>query len=244
MAEKITARIFRYDPSTDEAPRYETHEVDFVDDGTGIMTALQVLHAINYDEGAFGYDHNCSSGLCGRCAMTIDGVPRLACWTPLEPGEHTFEPLAGFPVIKDLVVDKSAARQRFIDVDNSIKTVDPIVELPDIDYDLYWETLERLNMCRECMQCYAVCPVMAENPGGRFVGPGALAQIAQRHLDGEDQSDRIAQAVFSGLWDCTLCGKCSGVCPSGIRHVELFQEMQDEARARGLVPADTGKSFE
>ncbi len=240
----ITAKIFRYDPSVDEEPHYSTHEVEWIDDGTGIMTALQVLHAINYDEEAFGYDHNCSSGLCGRCSMLIDGKPGLACWTPLEPGEHTFEPLPGFPVIKDLVVDRSKARQQFVNVDTTIHTVDPIVTLPDIDYELYWETLERLNMCRECMQCYAVCPVLKDGNNTRFVGPGAMGQIAQRYFDTEDQSDRLGQAVFSGLWDCTLCGECTAVCPSGIKHVELFQKMQEDARERGLVPSeDVEKDF-
>lgn len=232
----IVAKIYRYDPSVDAEPYYTTHEVAWIDDPSGIMTALQVLHAINYDDEAFGYDHNCGSGLCGRCAMLIDGKPSLACWTPLEPGEHVFEPLPGFPVIKDLVVDKARARQKFVMADTSVKTVDPIVTLPDIEYDLYWETLERLNMCRECMNCYAVCPQMQGANWNTYIGPGALAQIAQRMLDGEDQADRVGQAVFAGLWNCIDCGSCSAVCPSGIDHVGLHTLLKDAARERGLEP--------
>lgn len=232
----ITAKIFRYDPSVDDEPTYSTHEVEWVEDGTGFMTALQVLNAIDYDQEAFAHDYNCCSGLCGRCSMMIDGKPTLACWTPLEPGEHTFEPLEGFPVVKDLVVDKSKARAKFVDVNTSIQTVDPIVKLKDIDYELYWETLERINMCRECMQCYSVCPNMRLTDNwSSYVGPGAMAQIAQRHLDGEDESDRIAQAVFAGIWNCILCGQCDEVCPSGIKHADLFKMMRDEAEERGLV---------
>lgn len=241
----MTAEIFRYDPTTDDEPYYSTHEVEVPEDDSGILTAMQVLHAVNYDEEAFGYDFDCCSGLCGRCSMMIDGEPGLACWTPLKPGKHTFEPLAGFPVIKDLLVDRDKARQRFVDVNTSIQTVDPIVNLPDIDYTLYWETLERLNMCRECMQCYSVCPQMklSEN-WGSFVGPGAMAQIAQRYLDTEDQSDRLGQAVFSGLWDCILCGSCASVCPSGIQHVDIFTKMREDATARGLVRSDDKVDFE
>lgn len=232
----IIAKVFRYDPAVDAEPYYATYEVPWIDDPSGIMTALQVLHAINYDIEAIGYDHNCDSGLCGRCAILVDGTPKLACWARLEPGEHTFEPLPGFPVIRDLVVDKSKARSKFVLVDTSIKTVDPIVTLADIDYDLYWNTLERLNMCRECMNCYAVCPQMANGNWNSYVGPGALAQIAQRVLDGEDQADRIGQAVFAGLWKCIECGLCSSVCPSGIDHVGLHQMMKEQAEARGLKP--------
>lgn len=241
----FTAEIYRYDPSIDDEPHFSTHEVDIEEDESGIFTAMQVLHAVNYDEEAFGYDYDCCSGLCGRCSMTIDGKPGLACWTQIEPGKHTFEPLNGFPVIKDLVVDRSKARQRFVDANTSIQTVDPIVKLPDIEYDLYWETLERLNMCRECMQCYAVCPQMQMADGwSSFVGPGAMAQIAQRYLDGEDQGDRLGQAVFSGLWSCILCGSCASVCPSGIPHVDLFTKMQEDAKQRGLVRKDEEVRFE
>lgn len=232
----ITAEIYRYDPSIDEEPYFSTHEVEIEEDSSGIVTAMQVLHAVNYDEEAFGYDYNCCSGLCGRCSMEIDGKPSLACWTPLGPGKHSFEPLTGFPVLKDLLVDRSKARQRFIDVNTSIQTVDPIVTLPDIDYTLYWETLERLNMCRECMQCYSVCPQMQlEDNWSSYVGPGAMAQIAQRYLDPEDQADRVGQAATSGLWDCILCGNCDAVCPSGISHVTIFTQLREEATARGLV---------
>lgn len=246
MAEFITAKIYRYDPSVDVEPYYTTHEVEFVDDGTGIMTALQVLNTINYDEEAIAFDCNCYSGLCGRCAMLVDGRPCLACWKPLEPGEHTFEPLPGFPVIRDLVVNKDSVRQHFVTVDNSVKSVEPIVTISDMDYELYWETMERLNMCRECMNCYAVCPAYNGEGTNRFVGPGAMAQIAQRHLDDEDQSDRIGQAVFSGLWDCSLCGQCMTVCPSGINHASLFEQMQAAAAERGLVPTGEAgdKTFE
>ena len=145
----IIAKVFRYDPTVDEAPYYKTYEVELAEDGSGIYTGLQVLHAINYEYEAIAYDHDCSSGFCGRCAICIDGKPGLARWTPLEPGEHTFEPLPGFPIYKDLLVDKTKARKQFVNIDSSIKTVDPIVNLKDIDFELYKETLDRLNMCRE-----------------------------------------------------------------------------------------------
>ncbi|NTU88342.1 MAG: hypothetical protein HGA54_00305 [Actinobacteria bacterium] len=235
----ITAKVFKYDPSVDDAPTFVTYEVDWVDDESGIMSALQVLHAVNEQE-QLGYDWCCHSGLCNRCSMRVDGKAGLACWTPIEPGEHTFEPLAGFPVIRDLVVDKSDAYDKLVSVDVSIKTSSPMTTAKAIDFDLYWNTLERLNMCRECMCCYSVCPkIQEEGLGGRFVGPTAMMGIAQRYLDTEDESDRLAQSVYAGIFECDLCGECNKVCPAYIGIADIIAKMQEDAEARGLKPGET-----
>ncbi|NTU88338.1 MAG: hypothetical protein HGA54_00285 [Actinobacteria bacterium] len=243
MAEIITAKVLRYDPSTDDAPWFQDFQVEWVEDPSGIMTALQVLHAINYDQEQIGYDYCCRSGLCGRCSMLIDGKAALACWTPMTPGDHTFEPLPKFPVVKDLIVDRSRAYERFIEANTSIQTVNPIVNLPDIDYNLYWNTLERLNMCRECMCCYSVCPKLQDKGSNwkDFSGPGALMAIAQRYLDTEDEADRLAQAVYSGLFICDQCGECNKVCPSYIAIVDIIAQMQEDATTRGLQPSGTAE---
>jgi len=238
MADVISAKILRYDPSVDEAPAYVTYEVPFEDNqGDGFMTALQVLHYINENCDAIGYDFCCRSGLCGRCSVLVDGKAGLACWTPLAPGEHTFEPLPGFPVIRDLVVDRERAYSRIISVDPETKTIDPIVKLEPVDHDLYWNTLERINMCRECFSCYASCPVVqSAEKSPLYAGPAAMMVLAHHWLDPRDKSDRIGQAAFEGLFDCIQCGMCTSVCPSYINITELIGQMQAEAEARGLKP--------
>jgi succinate dehydrogenase/fumarate reductase iron-sulfur protein len=241
MADSITAKILRYDPSVDAAPEYKSYTVEWVESEGGLMTGLQVLHIINETEEQIGYDFCCRSSLCGRCGMLIDGKPCLACWTALEPGEHVFEPLSGFPVIKDLVVDKDRAYERFIGANIAIQTVNPMTMLKNIDYDLYWNTLEKLNMCRECMCCYVACPKLQnEGKWDKFIGPGATMGIAQRYFDTEDESDRLQQAVFSGLFVCDACGECSKVCPARIPIADLIKQMQTDAEARGLKPEVVG----
>lgn len=231
--EIITAKIFRYDPSVDDEPRYETYEVPWKD----FITGLEVLHYINENFEAIGYDYCCRSGLCGRCSCTIDDVPGLACWRTLQPGEHVFEPLKGLPVVRDLVTDHSSIMQKLVESRLAVQTVKPITEIANLDRDLYWETLEPVNMCRECMSCYAACPALQEeNKWESFIGPAAMAQIALRYFDPQEEGDRVQQAVFSGLWDCTLCGECSKVCPSYINHVKIFEVLQKAAEERGLKP--------
>lgn len=245
MADTITARVFRYDPSTDEAPYYKEYEVPYDGGDEGFMTGLQVLHYIYDNIEPVAFDYDCRGSLCGRCSMVIDGKAGLACYTPLQPGEHTFEPLGDMPVLRDLVVDRAAFIERFVDSRLAKETVEPVVKSEDIDYDLYWNKLERLNNCRECMCCYEACPALQERGQWDFVGPGAMAQIAFRHLDPHDQGDRLGQAVESGLWRCDLCGACTAVCPAQIPHVEIFSQLQADAEAAGLRPTMTAdEAFE
>ena len=237
MADSVTAKVLRFDPGLDAAPTYKSYDVPWQEDESGFMTGLQVLHIVNEQEN-LGYDFCCRSGLCGRCSMMIDGESRLACWTRIEPGEHTFEPLPGFPVVRDLVVDRSRAYDKILKVTPQTQTVDPIVKLKNIDKDLWWNTLERINMCRECMCCYSVCTALQTNDKwSSFAGPAAMMVIAQHYLDTRDQSDRLAQSVFEGVFDCVQCGNCTKVCPSGITITELIGDMQKAAEARGLKPA-------
>lgn len=237
MADSITARVFRYDPTVDDAPYYKEYEVPWQDDPSGFMTGLQVLHHIYENIEPIVYDYNCRGGLCGRCSMVIDGKPGLACYTPLKPGKHTFEPLEGLPIIRDLMIDRKPYMQKFIETGVAKKTLNPVVKSENIDYDLYWNTLEYLNNCRECMCCYDVCAPLMKRNEWDFIGPGAMMQVAFRHLDPHDEADRIEQAVFSGLWRCTSCSLCDKVCPAEIPLTKILTMMKAEAEQRGLKPA-------
>ena len=87
-------------------------------------------------------------------------------------------------------------------------------------------------MCRECMCCYASCPALQEQGlWETYAGPGAIVQIAQRHLDPHDEADRVGQAVFAGAWNCLQCGACarSGKCVFADDGVNEFVEKAREA---------------
>lgn len=239
MAESITAKVYKYNPAVDIEPSFATYEVPFdADEATGTMTAMQVLQYI-YDEiEPIGFDCACVSGLCGRCSMMIDGIACLACWTTFEPGTHTFEPLKGLPVVRDLKVDKHAVYERYVETNLANQTVKPVTEIKDIDYDLYWNTLERMNMCRECMCCYASCSALQAGNWESYAGPGAMMQIGMRYLDPHDEADRVAQAAFAGVFECIQCGNCTSVCPSAIDIMGTIKLLQDAAERRDMKPAE------
>lgn len=205
-----------------------------------VMSVLKALHHIHKNFEPISYDFTCRCGYCGRCGMLVNGAPKLACWARVEAGQtYKLDPLPGFPVVKDLIVDSNRTFKKFLETKMTIKTKDPLMRPQPQPAGLWWEDMKHLNMCRECMCCYSVCPVLQEqNKWEQFVGPGAMMQIALRYLDPEDISDRLGQAVESGLFQCTQCGKCLAVCPAHIQIPKLMKQLQTDAEAKGLKPAD------
>ncbi len=233
MADTVTLNITRFDPSTDDAPYVSSYEVPWEE----YMTVLQAIQYINANEEVIAFDYSCRGGLCGRCSVMIDGMPGLACYTTIEPGTHDIAPLSGFPVIRDLTIDRSAFMRK---LDDSVCAEISLADLskpPAIDYDFYWETLDRIQKCRECGACVPLCPVLSTN-SAQYAGPAVFSQIYLRANDKIDQGDRIMQAVEGGVFSCQLCGMCDQVCSAHIDHVAAHTWLRDEATKRGLVPTE------
>ncbi|NWF55915.1 MAG: succinate dehydrogenase [Syntrophaceae bacterium] len=106
MVEKrIRVRVFRFNPSADQEPHYQTYQVP-LEPGMSAMTALDYIYQ-NLDGTLAYYDHAaCDLGICGRCTGMIDGKPGLFCQTVLQ-GDVTLEPASKEKVIRDLVVQKT-----------------------------------------------------------------------------------------------------------------------------------------
>ena len=172
--------------------------------------------------------------------MMVNGKPAMACFTPIKEGRDiTVEPLRGFPVERDLIVDKSKMHDRISAIERRI-TPEPL-EASDLDRVFDPEVCKKisgLEWCCRCLSCNAVCPVINElHDPEKFIGPAGLRAIALRYYDPNDKGDRVLQAVQNGLFKCILCGKCNEVCPADeINHVEIFTELRKAATARGLKP--------
>ncbi len=101
---KVKAKIFRYNPNTDEMPTFKTYEVSWQERGN----VLQLLKQIYEDQDgtlAFPY-YACGFKFCNGCLMTINGIVTHGCMTLVDPGDEILlEPMKGYPIIRDLVVD-------------------------------------------------------------------------------------------------------------------------------------------
>jgi len=211
-ADPIRAQIFRFDPETDRAPRYETYEVP----RTPRMRILEVLDYVNETLAQdVGYRWFCGVKKCGMCAITVNGVPALACWEPALP-EMTLEPLHNLPVVRDLVTEREP-------YEALLARIQPLLDRR-ADYPGFPEPLSHAAMapsatlrdCIQCLACYAACPVV-EQPDSGFAGPAPLVALAELALDPRDGADRarLAEEV-AGVFKCVSCYECERACPAEI----------------------------
>ncbi len=179
-APTMTFEIFRYRAEQDPAPSFQTYEVPYREDWV-------VLDAINHikDEidGTLSYRWSCRMGVCGSCGMMINGVPKLSCAAFLKeyyPSPVRVEPLANFPVERDLVIVLDDFMEKLTSIKPWIirEEEKPLsageYRQSPVELDRY----KQFSMCINCMLCYAACPVYGMD--NRFLGPAATA-LAQRY---------------------------------------------------------------
>jgi fumarate reductase iron-sulfur subunit len=161
--------------------------------------------------------------------MMVNGTPRLTCSAFLRefyPNEVVVEPLANFPVMRDLVVDMSDFMHKLSEVQPWIIRQDPAP--PTGAYRQTPAQMERYHQyseCINCMLCYSACPVYAIDTN--FLGPAAIALARRYNLDSRDQGKEVrlaAVAASDGVWDCTFVGECSVVCPKGVDPAKAIQQ--------------------
>lgn len=169
------------------------------------------LHEIKTkQDNSLTFRQGCGSGVCGSCAVRVNGVERLACKTHIN--EHDLvEPLNYARVIRDLVVDLSQ-QEKFL---NQAKAY-----LHEYHATLIGKKDEQAidvqSNCILCQSCLSSCPVYEVNED--FLGPYVLTRVLRYVNDKKEKNsaEKLASIQSNGIWDCTLCGNCTMVCPQFI----------------------------
>jgi fumarate reductase iron-sulfur subunit len=219
VTDTITMVVTRFEPELDDEPRTQDYAVPVHDNWV-------VLDGLNYVkdqlDGSLSYRWSCRMGICGSCGMMVNGEPVLTCATFLvdyAPGPVRVEPLAHFPVLRDLVVDIG-------DFMEKLPRVSPwLVRHEDrpVDDGEYLQTPAELaeykqySMCINCMLCYSACPVYGLDPD--FIGPAAIALAQRYNLDSRDEGAAIRLEALihpDGVWGCTYVGECTTACPKDV----------------------------
>lgn len=223
----IALEVFRYRPDEEDEPSFQTYNVPYHKDWV-------VLDAINHikDEidGSLSYRWSCRMGVCGSCGMMVNGEPKLTCAAFLRdyyPNTIRVEPLNYFPVIRDLIINM----EDFLDKLGEVKAwLVPKEEKP-VSEGEYRQTpaelahYKQFSMCINCMLCYSACPVYGQH--SEFIGPAAIALAQRYNLDSRDgAADERAEVIFSheGIWECTLVGDCTRVCPKNVDPAGAIQQ--------------------
>lgn len=238
MAERtVTLKIARYRPWAEAAPTWTNYTVPFHEDWV-------VLDALNYIkdhlDGTLSYRWSCRMGVCGSCGMMVNGTPRLTCAAFLRelPSEVTVEPLANFPVIRDLVVDIEDFLHKLREVRAWLHPREP----RPIEAGEYRQTPDEVeayrqfSMCINCVLCYAACPIYGIEP--RFIGPAALALAHRYTMDTRDGGWAQRAPIVAGdegVWECEFVGECSVVCPKHVDPAGAIQRTKIRASFEWVV---------
>jgi fumarate reductase iron-sulfur subunit len=219
MADNITLQVTRYRPEQDVKPTVQEYEVPLRKDWA-VLDGLN--HIKDHQDGTLSYRWSCRMGICGSCGMTVNGEPKLTCATFLtdyDPGPVRVEPLANFPLIRDLIVEIGDFLRKLPKVKPWIvRDADkPISEGEYLQTPEQMEEYKQYSMCINCMLCYSACPVYGLDPD--FIGPAAIALAQRYNLDSRDQgaSERLDLLIHpDGIWGCTFVGECTRACPKDV----------------------------
>ena len=239
--------IKRFHPETDEAPRWQDYELET----NSSMTVLEGLISIREkQDGTLSWRSSCRMGVCGSCAMVVNGEPKLACKTrvhEIDENRIELEPLWNFEVTKDLVADISPALEHHRKLKPYLIRDDEKA-LAETDRELQQSAEEHLDYmqfsyCMKCCACVAACPTVAMSE--TFPGPMPLTAAYRYSADSRDGGFDERKELLEqhdALPHCHYAGECSKVCPRGVDPAKAIQLMKRELvmdlfRARKRAPA-------
>ena len=221
-------RIYRYAPDSGQNPRMDTYEVDMDKCGPMVLDAL--LKIKNEMDTTLTLRRSCREGICGSCAMNIDGSNTLACTKACSDikGDVQIYPLPHLPVIKDLVPDLTHFYAQYASIKPWIRTQSPPPDRERLQSKEERSRLDGLYECILCACCSTSCPSYWWNPE-RYLGPAILLQAYRWIVDSRDEAsgERLddLQDPFK-LYRCHTIMNCTRTCPKGLNPARAIAEIK------------------
>jgi succinate dehydrogenase / fumarate reductase iron-sulfur subunit len=221
--------IYRFNPDSGENPRLDTFELDVAGCGPMLLDALiQIKGAI---DSTLTFRRSCREGICGSCAMNINGLNGLACTTALADlkGDVRVYPLPHLPVVKDLVPDLTNFYAQYAAVQPWLQARTPAP--PDkerLQSKAEQEKIDRPAACILCACCSTACPSYWWN-SERFLGPAALLAAYRWIIDSRDEAagERLdALEDPFRLYRCHTIMNCTDVCPKDLNPARAIAELK------------------
>lgn len=230
-----TFHVYRWDPDTGENPRIDSYEVDL--DHCGPMVLDAILKIKNEIDPSLTFRRSCREGICGSCAMNIDGTNTLACTKPINSikGDVRINPLPHLQVIKDLVPDMSYFYAQYASIKPWIRTQSvPLPGQERLQSQSEREKLDGLYECILCACCSTSCPSYWWN-GDRYLGPAILLQAYRWLVDSRDEDTGARLDALDDpfrLYRCHTIMNCTSTCPKGLNPAKAIAETKKMLLAR------------
>ena len=210
-------KILRFDPAVDPAPGFREYTIEMAP-GERLLDGLQRIKWRL--DGTLAFRLSCAHGVCGSCAMKINGRCALACQTlagSIADGVAVIEPLPNFPVLKDLIVDLDEFFRRVALIRPYLIAKSPAPERERLQTPKDRKKIDEVIRCILCASCVGACPVSRDNPD--YLGPAPLVQAFRRIFDSRDDEalERLRQAAEPDAAPaCVNAFECTRVCPKEI----------------------------
>ena len=234
-----TFNVYRWDPEEGGNPRMDSYKIDLSKCGPMVLDAL--LYIKNSVDSTLTLRRSCREGICGSCAMNIDGTNTLACTkaTADVKGDVKVTPLPHMKVVKDLVPDLNHAYAQYTSIEPWLKTDSPPPErerlqTPEDANLLNGEDGHGPAACILCFCCSTSCPSYWWNPE-RFLGPSVLLQAYRWIADTRDEAtgERLDQLEDPfRLYRCHTIMNCTNTCPKGLNPAKAIAEIKKLMVAR------------
>lgn len=221
-------QIYRWDPDSGENPRMDTYEVDMATCGPMVLDAL--LKIKNEIDPTLTLRRSCREGVCGSCAMNIDGTNTLACTKAISDisGDAKVYPLPHMPVIKDLVPDLTHFYAQYASIKPWLQSITPPPERERLQSKEDRAKLDGLYECILCACCSTSCPSYWWN-GDRYLGPSILLQAYRWIVDSRDEftGERLdnLEDPFR-LYRCHTIMNCTKTCPKSLNPAKAIAEIK------------------
>jgi succinate dehydrogenase/fumarate reductase iron-sulfur protein len=234
--EKIVEfRINRYNPEKDK--KYASTFKVPIRRGTTVLEALLYIKD-NFDD-SLTFRQSCRMGICGDCAVNVDGKPMLACYVQvldLNSDSLLVEPLSNAPVIKDLVVDMEPFFKTYKRIETRLMKPEEEFKKPNefpqspAELQKYWD----LSLCIKCSICNSACPAVIDD---KFLGPSALTATYRWIADSRDQGgDERLKPMTDNVWLCTQCNSCTLFCPKKLSCADSIVDDHSLIVETGNIP--------
>lgn len=226
---EITLSVQRTSTDAGASPRFESHQLS-VGEKASVLDALFALQRGPCPDLAFRF--SCRVGMCGSCAMVVNGREQLTCSTLVKTigDKLRIESLRNLPVTRDLAVDMKpffAAYQRVMPQFIPRDDLDPNDFYPIPHESKEGRVLNHQPQCIDCGACYSACTLVTLHP--RYAGPMALNRALNLVVDPREKARRQRLDMVAGeagVFRCHTLGNCRDVCPRGISPTHSIERLK------------------